>query len=199
MSRPAGERFLLYSAEQIDSVLDRMAARAAGLLLGAEDPLLLGILRRGDPLAAALQQRLAERHGLRVPRYALRLKRYGDDLALLHPQTELTENAEFAGRDLSRATVLIVDDVLYQGHSLVRVLAYLAQRGARSIHAAVLADRCVAQVPVRAAIVGLRLQVAPGDVVECSVPPYEDAWRIDLLRPLRAAEVSLAEPHGADR
>jgi len=199
MSRPAGERFLLYSAEQLDPVLDRMAARAAGLLLGAEDPLLLGILRRGDPLAAALQQRLAERHGLRVPRYALRLKRYGDDLALLYPQTELTENAEFAGRELSRATVLIVDDVLYQGHSLVRVLAYLAQRGVRSIHAAVLADRCVAQVPVRAAIVGLRLQVAPGDVVECSVPPYEDAWRIDLLRPLRPGEVSFAESHGSDR
>ncbi|MBS1137182.1 MAG: putative phosphoribosyltransferase, partial [Proteobacteria bacterium] len=63
------------------------------------------------------------------------------------------------------------------------VLAYLAQRGARAIHAAVLVDRCVAQVPVRAAIVGLRLQVAPGDVVECYVPPYEEEFGIRLLRP----------------
>ena len=146
-----------------------------------------------------LQERLKARHGLDVPRYGLRLKRYGDDLALLHPETALTENAEFSARDVTCSTVLIVDDVLYQGHSLVRVLAYLAQRGARAIHAAVLVDRCVAQVPVRAAIVGLRLQVAPGDVVECSVPPYEDDWRIDLLRPLRPGEVSFAESHGSDR
>jgi pyrimidine operon attenuation protein/uracil phosphoribosyltransferase len=199
MNQVAGERYPLYTADQLRTVLDRMAARMAGLLAGAEDPLLLGILRRGDPLAAMLQDRLKLRHGLEVPRYSLRLKRYGDDLALLHPETALTENAEFTARDVSRSTVLIVDDVLYQGHSLVRVLAYLAQRGARAIHAAVLVDRCVAQVPVRAAIVGLRLQVAPGDVVECSVPPYEDDLRIDLLRPLRPAEVNFAKSHGADR
>ena len=183
MNRVAGERYPLYTAGQLQTVLDRMAARAAGLLAGVEDPLLLGILRRGDPLAAMLQERLKARHGLDVPRYGLRLKRYGDDLALLHPETALTENAEFSAREVSRSTVLIVDDVLYQGHSLVRVLAYLAQRGARAIHAAVLVDRCVAQVPVRAAIVGLRLQVAPGDVVECYVPPYEEEFGIRLLRP----------------
>jgi pyrimidine operon attenuation protein/uracil phosphoribosyltransferase len=183
MNRVAGERYPLYTTAQLQTVLDRMAARAAGLLAGVEDPLLLGILRRGDPLAAMLQERLKARHGLDVPRYGLRLKRYGDDLALLHPETALTENAEFSAREVSRSTVLIVDDVLYQGHSLVRVLAYLAQRGARAIHAAVLVDRCVAQVPVRAAIVGLRLQVAPGDVVECYVPPYEEEFGIRLLRP----------------
>lgn len=183
MNQVAGERYPLYAAGQLQGVLDRMAARIAGLLSGAEDPLLLGILRRGDPLAAMLQEKLRVRHGLEVPRYGLRLKRYGDDLTLLHPETSLTENAEFSSRDLSRSTVLIIDDVLYTGHSLVRVLAYLAQRGARAIHAAVLVDRCVAQVPVRAAIVGLRLQVAPGDVVECHVPPFEEAFGILLLRP----------------
>jgi pyrimidine operon attenuation protein / uracil phosphoribosyltransferase len=183
MNTVPGERFRLYRTDQLAAVLERMAARAAGLLAGAQDPLLLGILRRGDPLAAMLQQRLKERHALAVPRYSLRLERYGDDLSLLHPETALTENAEFSARDLSHATVLIVDDVLYHGHSLVRVLAYLAQRGAQAIHAAVLVDRCVAQVPVRAAIVGLRLQVAPGDVVECHVPPYEPELEIRLLRP----------------
>jgi pyrimidine operon attenuation protein/uracil phosphoribosyltransferase len=68
----------------------------------------------------------------------------------------------------------------------VRILSYLSQRQAQAIHAAVLVDRCVAQVPVRAAIVGLRLQVAPGDVVECHVPPFEKDFRIELLRPAMA-------------
>jgi pyrimidine operon attenuation protein/uracil phosphoribosyltransferase len=186
----AGERFCLWDRAAIEGVLDRIALEAAALLRGEEDPLLLGILRRGAPLAQMLQSRLSLHHGLDVPRYGLKLKRYGDDLALVHPDTELTENAEFSARELARATVLVVDDVLYRGHSLARVLAYLSQRRAPVIRAAVLADRCVAQLPVHADIVGIRLQVAPGDIVECNVPPYEDDLRIELLRPREAGEAA---------
>lgn len=180
-----GQRFCLYDETALEPVLARMADQAAALLRGAEDPLLLGILRRGAPLAAMLESGLRQRHGLSAARYDLRLRRYGDDLTLLHPATELIENAEFAARDLSRATVLVVDDVLYQGHSLARVLSYLSQRGAPVIRAAVLADRCATQLPVHADIVGISLQVAAGDVVECHVPPYEPEFRIELLRPQR--------------
>jgi pyrimidine operon attenuation protein/uracil phosphoribosyltransferase len=181
--RVPGQRFCLYDTAALQPVLDRIAADAAALLRGAGDPLVLGILRRGAPLAEMLQQRLRAQHGLDVPRYGLKLKRYGDDLALLHPDTQLTENAEFSARDLSRSTVLVVDDVLYLGHSLARVVRYLSQRGAPTIRAAVLADRCTTRLPLRADIVGVRLQVAAGDVVECNVPPYEPIFRIELLRP----------------
>lgn len=181
----AGSRFCLYDAAAVEAVLERMAAQAASLLAGEADALLLGILRRGMPLAEKLQARLKARHGLAVPCYGLKLKRYADDLTLLHPETQLTENAEFSARDLSRATVLVVDDVLYEGHSLARVLAYLSRRGAPTVRIAVLADRCVARLPIRANIVGVKLQIAAGDVVECHVPPYEDELKIELLRPAR--------------
>jgi pyrimidine operon attenuation protein/uracil phosphoribosyltransferase len=184
--KPRGERFCLYDTAALQEVLDRMAAQAATFLSGEAAPLLLGILRRGQPLAEMLQARLKEKHGLDVPCYGLRLKRYADDLTLLHPETELTENAGFSARDLSHATVLVVDDVLYEGHSLARVLAYLSQRGAAAVRIAVLADRCVAKLPIRANIVGVKLQIAAGDVVECNVPPYEEDFRIELLRPSRA-------------
>jgi len=181
--RVPGARFCLYDTAALDAVLDRMAREAFPLLAGAADPLLLGILRRGAPLAEMLQARLKKNHGLDVPRYAMKLKRYGDDLTLLHADTQLTENAEFAARDLAAATVLMVDDVLYQGHSLARLQAYLIGRGAPVIRAAVLADRCCAVLPVKADIVGVHLQIAPADVVECNVPPYEESFRIEVLRP----------------
>ena len=66
--------------------------------------------------------------------------------------------------------------------SLARVLAYLSNRGAPEIRVAVLVDRCVAQLPVHADIIGIKLQVAPSDVVECNVPPYEDEFKIEVLR-----------------
>ena len=180
-----GERFCLYDTAALEAVLDRMAREAFPLLAGAEDPLLLGILRRGAPLAEMLQERLKRNHGLDVPRYTMKLKRYGDDLTLLHADTQLTENAEFAARDLSQATVLMIDDVLYQGHSLARLQAYLIGRGAPVIRTAVLADRCCAVLPMKADIVGVYLQVAPTDVVECNVPPYEPEFKIEVLRPRR--------------
>jgi pyrimidine operon attenuation protein/uracil phosphoribosyltransferase len=178
-----GARFCLYDTVALDAVLDRMARAAFPLLAGAEDPVLLGILRRGAPLAEMLQAKLKANHGLDVPRYAMKLKRYGDDLTLLHPDTQLTESVEFAARDVSRATILIVDDVLYQGYSLARMQAYLVTRGVPVIRAAVLADRCCAVLPVKADVVGVYLQVAPSDVVECNVPPYEEAFKIEVLRP----------------
>ncbi len=181
--RIPGERICLYDRAALLPVLDRMASTAAVLLSGADDPLLLGILRRGAPLAEMLQSRLAEQHAMDVPRYALKLARYADDLALLHPETQLVENAEFSARDLSRASVLVVDDVLWLGHSLARVSTYLSQRRVAVIRAAVLVDRCATRLPVHADLAGVRLQLAPGDVVECHVPPYEDELEIELLRP----------------
>ena len=183
--KPKGERFCLYDTAALNVVLDRMARAAVPLLSGAEDPLLLGILRRGAPLAEMLQARLKANHGLDIPRYGMKLKRYGDDLTLLHPDTQLTESVEFAARDVSRATILVIDDVLYQGYSLARIQAYLVGRGAPVIRTAVLADRCCAVLPMKADIVGVKLQVAPSDVVECNVPPYEEEFRIEVLRPQR--------------
>ena len=50
----------------------------------------------------------------------------------------------------------------------------------------VLVDRGVTRLPIRADITGMRLDVAPQDIIECNVPPYEPEFRIDLLRPDQA-------------
>jgi 4-hydroxy-3-polyprenylbenzoate decarboxylase len=51
------------------------------------------------------------------------------------------------------------------------------------IRTVVLVDRGAAKLPVRTDIVGVRLDVAPSDIIECNVPPYEDSFKIDLLQP----------------
>ena len=81
---------------------------------------------------------------------------------------------------------MCIRDRLYTGHSLLRVLEYLARRQPAEIRVAVLVDRGVCVLPVHADVVGRRLEVAAGDVIESNVPPYEPDFRIELLRPLRA-------------
>jgi pyrimidine operon attenuation protein/uracil phosphoribosyltransferase len=185
MTEVAGERMRLYEGAELEAMIGRMARQALSALDGESPPLIVGVLRRGAPLADRLLAAMQARHpGYRADRLDLKVKRYSDDLKLLHADTHLEHPG--AAADLIRGReVLVVDDVLYQGHSLFRVFEFLRAQGAASVRAAVLADRCVVQLPVKADVVGAYLQIAAGDVVECSVPPYEPEFAIDLLRPTR--------------
>lgn len=184
MDKPQGQRACLYDTRQLDVVLDHMAWQAAGFLTGKQQVMLVGVLRRGAPLADMLHERLRRNYGLsRIRRIDLKIQRYADDLTLIHPETKLTENPAHAGLDLSGTTLLVVDDVMYKGHSMLRAVEYLAKRNPAEIRTVVLVDRGAAKLPVRADIVGARLDVAPEHVIECNVPPYEEQFRIDLLNP----------------
>lgn len=182
--KPQGRRTCLYTSAQLDSIVSDMARQAAGLLTGSTKIAIVGILRRGAPLADKLHARLTETYGLtNAVRLDLQIKRYADDLTLLYPETRLTENPTHATLDLVGHTVLVVDDVMYRGHSMLRAVEYLAGKQPAEIRTVVLVDRGATKLPVRADIVGVRLDVAPTDVIECNVPPYEDSFRIDLLQP----------------
>jgi pyrimidine operon attenuation protein/uracil phosphoribosyltransferase len=176
----AADRFRLYSDADLQPVLDDMARQAVGLL-DATPTVLLGVLRRGAPLADRLLARIrVHAPWAEIERLDLKVKRYADNLELLHPETALEAPADchLAGR-----RVIVVDDVLYQGYSLSRVFEWLATQKPAQVHAAVLVDRQRHRMPVRADIVGITLKIAPGDVIECNVPPYETDFAVDLWRP----------------
>jgi pyrimidine operon attenuation protein / uracil phosphoribosyltransferase len=176
----AADRYRLYTTSDLDAVIASMARRALGLLDGTPTTL-VGMLRRGVPIADRLQAAMrALAPAIDVERLDLHVKRYADNLELLHPQTQLEMPA--AAR-LGGRRVIVVDDVLYRGHSLFRVFEWLRAQSVASTHAAVLVDRCSQCMPVYADIVGVALQIAPDDVIECNVPPYENEFAIDLWRP----------------
>jgi pyrimidine operon attenuation protein / uracil phosphoribosyltransferase len=181
----SGLRTCLYQTAQLDAVLDQMAWQAAGFLTGKEQLMIVGILRRGAPLAEMLHKKLGSQFDLaNISLMNLQIKRYADDLTLLHPETKLTENPMLASLNLAGTSVLVVDDVMFRGHSMLRAVEYLARKGAAEIRTAVLVDRGANKLPVRVDIAGVRLDVAPPDIIECNVPPYEAEFKIDLLKPI---------------
>lgn len=174
------DRFRLYDADGLAPVIDDMARQ---ILAGLDDTptVLLGMLRRGAPLADRLQAALQSlRPGLALRRVDIKVKRYADTLELLHPDTALEAPSDI---DLRDQRVIVVDDVLYQGYSLLRVVEWLTAQSPAAIATAVMVDRQRYRVPLRADIVGLTLKIAPGDVIECNVPPYETDFAVDLWRP----------------
>lgn len=184
MNTPTPSRTCLYETAQLNPVLDRMAAQAAGMVDATAPLTVIGILRRGAPLADLLVQRMMSLHGLKPPlRLDLAVKRYADDLTLLYPDTMLSEPTQNANLDLAGHHLIVVDDVLYTGHSIQKVVSHLLQRTPLSIRVACLADRCTTKLPVHADVVGVKLAVAPTDIIECHVPPYELTLKIELVKP----------------
>jgi pyrimidine operon attenuation protein/uracil phosphoribosyltransferase len=174
------DRYRLYDATDLDAVIDSMARQTVALLDGTPTTL-LGMLRRGAPLAQRLLQAVrGYAPNADVACADLMVKRYADDLELLYPQTHLEAPPDLV---LRGHRVIVVDDVLYQGLSLFRVFEWLRTQDVAALHAAVLVDRQRYVVPIRADVVGVTLKIAPGDVIECNVPPYEAEFAIDLWRP----------------
>jgi pyrimidine operon attenuation protein / uracil phosphoribosyltransferase len=186
MGTPNGQNATLYGAEELDRVLDTMSAALAASLHGVQRVSLVGVRRRGAPLADRLHARIRiHLPKLDMDRIDLSIKRYSDDLKLLHPETLLTEQPEHAQINLAGRVVVLVDDVLYKGFSMNKAVQYLLTKGVETILTAVLVDRVCATLPIRADVAGLRLEVAPGDIVECHVPPFEPMLQIVLVQPSR--------------
>ena|SRR5690349_16202920 len=176
----ASDRFRAYDAAALAPVVDAMARHALALLDDVPTTL-LGMLRRGAPLAERLHARMrAHDPDLVLARLDLKVQRYADDLHLLHPDTSLEAPI---GASVAGHRVLVVDDVLYQGHSMYRVFDWLRAQRAAFVHGIVLVDRRCTVLPVHADVAGLVLQVAPHDVIECNVPPYEAEFAVDIWRP----------------
>lgn len=169
--------FLIADADRIESILDGLARRIHAEL----DPAvrLVGILRRGEPVARELADRLAVLRGREVEVGTVRLKRYADDLTLLHEEPELGE--EELPFPVEGAHVLLVDDVVYSGRTFLQAVGHLTAAGARVVHLAVLCARGDNEVPVHTGFVGLEMDVGEGNVVEVHAPPYEDHWGIHLF------------------
>ncbi|QKK01600.1 MAG: phosphoribosyltransferase [Pseudomonadota bacterium] len=166
----------LVDAPGVESLLDGMAAQIAPCL--QHRSALIGIIRRGAPLAHMLAERLARLHGQAPEVGELKLKRYGDDLTLLHDRPELDENT--LDIELEQRHLILVDDVLYTGESIFRAAGFLRAAGARHLQIAVLCARDAQLMPVRADFVGRRIDVGEGWVIECSVPPYESELGIAI-------------------
>ena len=180
----ANDRYRLYSEVDLERVVDDMARQAAAFL-DATPTVLLGVLRRGAPLADRLLARIkVHAPWAQIERIDLKVKRYADNLELLHPETRLEAPD---GTNLLNRRVIVVDDVLYQGYSLMRVFEWLATHKPAHVHAAVLVDRQRHRMPMRADIIGITLKIAPDDVIECNVPPYEQDFAVDLWRPADGA------------
>jgi len=164
----APTRTIALDARAVARTLRRMADEIVELFDGTDDVIVGGIQRRGVQLADRLVQMISEREGVQLPRGALDITLYRDDLQTVGPRPVVGKTHLPWAVDGKR--VVIVDDVLYTGRTIRAALDELADFGRPArIALAVLVDRGGRELPIHADIVGKSMTVPTGGRVDVMV------------------------------
>jgi len=175
------DRTTLLDARAMTRALQRMAVEVLELAQGTEDLLLIGIQRRGVELAERIAKFIEKDEGVDVPRGALDITLYRDDLETVGPKPVIGET-RLPG-DLAGKHAVIVDDVLYTGRTVRAALDELADFGRpKRISLCVLVDRGGRELPIQADVVGKLVKTGPGDRVEVQVEEVDGRDQVDLVR-----------------
>lgn len=170
----------------MDRTLRRMADEITELNAGTDKLVIIGIQRRGVQLADRLVSFIAEREGVSVPRGALDITLYRDDLQTVGPRPVV--GPTHLPMSIDGANLVIVDDVLYTGRTIRAALDELADFGRPArIGLAVLIDRGGRELPIHADVVGKKLDVDKGDRVDVLVRELDEEDVVTLARRERSA------------
>ena len=170
------------TADEIRRATVRISHEIVEKQAGTAGLALVGIQRRGVPLAHRIADAIAEHEGVVLPVGALDITFYRDDLSLV-AQQPLVKGTDLPF-DLNGATVVLVDDVLYTGRTIRAAMVALVDFGRpRAIRLAVLVDRGHRELPIRADHVGKNVPTSSDEVVEVALVEIdgEDAVRIERV------------------
>ena len=149
---------------------------------GVENICLLGVRRRGIPLAEMLAANIERFEGKRVPLGYLDITCHRDDIPEEERGQLLAER--HIPCDVREKTVIIVDDVLYTGRTARAAMeAVFADGRPKAIQLAVLIDRGHRELPIRPDYVGKNVPTSKNELVSVMLSSYdgEDAVYISDL------------------
>jgi pyrimidine operon attenuation protein/uracil phosphoribosyltransferase len=154
----------IMTAEEIRRATIRISHEIVEKQAGTAGLALVGIQRRGVPIARRIADAIRENEGVEVPVGALDITFYRDDLSLV-AQQPVVKGTDLPF-DLNGATVVLVDDVLYTGRTIRAAMDALVDFGRpQAIRLAVLVDRGHRELPIRADHVGKNVPTSREELV----------------------------------
>ena len=185
------EKAKVMDRETIRRTLTRMAHEIVERNAGGADLCLVGICRRGAPLAKRLAALIDEAEGVRIPVGTLDVTHYRDDRQIPgRPEaggagTSIEAVATQLPFAVANQRIVLVDDVLYTGRTVRAALDALIDRGRPAcIQLAVLIDRGHRELPIRPDFVGKNLPTAAREIVTVRVAEVDGDDEVVIEEPV---------------
>ena len=166
----------------LDRALMRISHEITEKNRGVDGLVLVGIRRRGEPIARRIRENIRRIEDAEVPCGSIDIRFYRDDLSVLAetPQVRRTE----LPFDVTDKNVILVDDVLFTGRTARAAIEAVFSCGRpRRIQLAVLVDRGHRELPIRADFVGKNVPTSRSELIEVRLPEYDGetgVWLMDL-------------------
>jgi pyrimidine operon attenuation protein/uracil phosphoribosyltransferase len=171
----------IMTADEIRRATVRLSHEIVEKQAGAEGLVLIGIQRRGVPLARRIAAAIAENERQETPVGALDITFYRDDLSLI-AQQPVVKGTDLPF-DLNGRTVVLVDDVLYTGRTIRAAMDALVDFGRpQAIRLAVLVDRGHRELPIRADHVGKNVPTSREEIVRVHLIEVDGFDGVDIER-----------------
>ena len=170
----------LMSASEIERTLVRLAHEIVEKSNGSADLALVGIKRRGIPLAERLGKLISQIEKRPVDTGVLDIQFYRDDLSTAGVRPLVTPGA--IGFDIEGRDIVVCDDVLYTGRTVRAALDALFDHGRpRRVQLAVLIDRGHRELPIEATYVGKNIPTSSREIIEVKFSEVDGSDQVQLV------------------
>ena len=147
---------------------------------GAENLCLVGVRRRGGPIARRIAENIRKIEAVELPVGSVDIAYYRDDLSRLADAPELRRTE--LPFDVNDRDVVLVDDVIYTGRTARAAIEAVFSCGRpRSLQLAVLVDRGHRELPIRPDYVGKNLPTSRQELVEVRLPDFDGETGVFLM------------------
>lgn len=173
-------------------VMRRLATEIVEKNQGAQNLYIVGIRRRGVPLAERLRDKIEALEGERPLYGIIDITLYRDDLSTVgaNPIVNRTE----LEHDIEGKNIILVDDVLYTGRTIRAALDQLMDFGRpKKVQLAVLIDRGTEhrELPIQADFVGKKVPTKQAEIVKVMLQEYDDVEAVGIFeRPANSETIS---------
>lgn len=162
------EKAIILDQKAISRSITRIAHEIIERNKGVEDVVLLGVQRRGVPLANRIADKIFEVEGVKVNVGVIDITFYRDDLSLLaeHP----VFNGSYIDFSIHDKVVVIVDDVIYTGRTTRATIDSIFDIDRpKAVQLAVLIDRGHRELPIRADFVGKNVPTSKSETIDVNL------------------------------
>lgn len=172
---------LVVGAEELARLIEELADAIADRNRKVENLALIGVKRRGVPLARRLARLLADRGRPDLPVGAIDITLYRDDLQLV-AETPIVRGTDM-GFDINGRVLVLVDDVIFTGRTTRAALSELLDYGRpAAIRLAVLVDRGNRELPIAPDFTGRVVETRPRDLVDICLEEVDREDGVYLTR-----------------